>query len=231
MSRPLGYLAILIVSASCSQRAPWRVVPEPATSRPRAVTQSGGSSGTSGASAPALATAAPAPVPEVAPLDAASAAHLADLLFPVPAVQSTRLDDSFNDPRDGGERRHAAIDILAPRGTPILSADDGRVLRLSKNTKGGITVYATDLDEHFVYYYAHLDRYYAGLYQGKPLMRGDTLGFVGTTGNAPANVPHLHFQVMRMPPDRKFWNGEPVNPYPFLRQSAQGSTAQSVTAP
>jgi murein DD-endopeptidase MepM/ murein hydrolase activator NlpD len=94
---------------------------------------------------------------------------------------------------------------------------DGRILKLAKNSKGGITVYATDLDEQYVYYYAHLDRYYPSVYAGKPLLRGDTLGFVGTTGNAPPNTPHLHFQVMRMPADHRYWDGEPVNPYPLLR--------------
>lgn len=204
-------LGSILVTVGCSQRAPWRVVPSPAPVPGAAAS----------ASAPRQ-QADPLGVPEMAPppADATAVAHLNSILFPVPGVDSTRLDDSFDDPRDGGARRHNAIDIMAPRGTPVLSAQDGRVLRLSKNPKGGITVYATDLDERFVYYYAHLERYHPGLYDGKPLLRGDTLGYVGTTGNAPANLPHLHFQVMRMPADRKFWEGDPVNPYPLLRHTA-----------
>ena len=112
---------------------------------------------------------------------------------------------------------------MAPRGTPVLSVQDGRVLRLSVNPNGGITLYAVDLDEQFVYYYAHLDRYHQTVYAGRPLLRGDTIGYVGTTGNAPKGTPHLHFQVMRMPADHKFWNGEPINPYPLLRQPASTS--------
>lgn len=131
-----------------------------------------------------------------------------------------RLDDSFDAPRDGGTRKHNAIDIMARRGTPVLSAADGRILRLMKSSKGGLTLYATDLDGQFVYYYAHFDRYHPKLYSGKPLMRGDTLGFVGTTGNAPKELPHLHFQVMRMPADGKYMTGAPINPYPLLHQMA-----------
>jgi murein DD-endopeptidase MepM/ murein hydrolase activator NlpD len=131
-------------------------------------------------------------------------------------LDSTRLDDSFDAPRDGGVRKHNAIDIMAPRGTPVLAVSDGRILRLTKSVKGGLTLYATDLEDQFVYYYAHLDKYNPKVYSGKPLMRGDTLGFVGTTGNSPANLPHLHFQVMRMGPNGQYWNGVPINPYPLL---------------
>lgn len=160
------------------------------------------------------------------PSDATAVAHIGALYFPVAAGDSMRLDDSFDASRDGGARRHRAIDILAPRGTPVLSAGDGRILRLSSSPKGGITVYASDLEDRFVYYYAHLDRYHPSVYAGKPLMRGDTLGYVGTTGNSPKDVPHLHFQIMRMPADRKYWNGEPLNPYPLLKSPAGSQGGQ-----
>jgi peptidoglycan LD-endopeptidase LytH len=215
MSARILLLAILALATACSQRAPWRVVAAPASAAPSAATAAAPTAAEPETPRPTLATLAGSPSE-----DAAAVAHLRALYFPIAAGDSIRLDDSFEAPRDGGARRHQAIDILAPRGTPVLSAGDGRILRLSRSTKGGITVYATDLEERFVYYYAHLDRYHAGVYAGKPLMRGDTLGFVGTTGNSPKDVPHLHFQIMRMPADRKFWNGEPVNPYPLLRQPA-----------
>lgn len=141
------------------------------------------------------------------------------LVVPVAGVERSRIRDSFGDARDGGARTHRAIDILAPRGTPVLAADDGIVLRLSQNTLGGITIYATDTEERLVYYYAHLDGYREGLAQGSLLTKGDTIGYVGTTGNAPRNVPHLHFQVMRMRRDR-YWDGEPINPYLVLREGA-----------
>ena len=167
----------------------------------------------SAAAKPPLATVAAAPRVS----DEAAAAHVGSLYFPVAPMDSLRLDDSFDAARDGGTRVHNAIDIMAPRGSAVLSVQDGRILRLSKSTKGGTTVYAADVQDKFVYYYAHLDRYHANLYEGKPLMRGDTIGYVGTTGNAPKNLPHLHFQVMHMAADGRFWAGEPINPYPLLK--------------
>lgn len=209
--------AALVASTACSQRAPWRVIP--ATHAAPVAIPAG--SPRSDASAPAsLATTS------AAPSDATAVAHVRSLYFPVAHGDSVRLDDSFEAPRDGGVRKHQAIDIMAPRGTPVLSAGDGRILRLSKSVKGGISVYATDLEERFVYYYAHLDRYHPGVYAGKPLMRGDTLGYVGTTGNSPANVPHLHFQIMHMPADRRFWSGAPVNPYPLLKPATSAQAGQ-----
>ena len=144
--------------------------------------------------------------------------------IPVAGKTVGQLQDTFDEGRDGG-RMHRALDILAARGTPVLSADSGRILRVSENRLGGNTVYATDPLGRVVYYYAHLDAYQPGLAQGMTVARGDTLGFVGTTGNAPKDTPHLHFQVMRMPADGKYWDGEPINPYPlFLLEYAAHDT-------
>jgi murein DD-endopeptidase MepM/ murein hydrolase activator NlpD len=137
------------------------------------------------------------------------------LLLPVAGVDASRLEDSFSAARDG-ERVHRAIDILAPRGTPVLAADDGRIIRMSTNTLGGISMYAVDTYARLVYYYAHMDHYNDAMSAGRTIVKGDTLGFVGTTGNAPENIPHLHFQVMRWPADGKYWNGEPIDPFEAL---------------
>ena len=137
------------------------------------------------------------------------------LLVPVAGVIASQLRDTFDEGRDAG-RVHRALDILAPRGTPVLAADDGRVLRVRQNALGGNTVYATDPAGRVVYYYAHLDAYRPGLAEGATIARGDLLGTVGTTGNAPKDTPHLHFQVMRMPPDGKYWDGDAINPYPLF---------------
>src|SRR6185295_1024293 len=137
------------------------------------------------------------------------------LLVPVAGIAVSQLQDSFDEGRDDG-RVHRALDILAPRGTAVLSADDGRILRVKPNALGGNTVYATDPLGRVVYYYAHLDAYQSGLAEGATIARGDVLGTVGTTGNAPKDTPHLHFQVMRMPADGKYWDGEAINPYPLF---------------
>lgn len=150
-----------------------------------------------------------------------------ELMVPVAGVSPERLSDSFDAPRDGGGRTHNALDILAPRGTPVLAADDGRVYRVSENRLGGLTVYLLDAAERFIYYYAHMDRYRDGLRDGLRVARGDVLGYVGTTGNAPAGTPHLHFQAMRFQRDR-YWEGQPVNPTPYL--VVPGRTAASTNA-
>jgi murein DD-endopeptidase MepM/ murein hydrolase activator NlpD len=137
------------------------------------------------------------------------------MAVPVAGMTVAQLEDTFDEGRSSG-RVHRALDILAPRGTPVIAADSGHVLRMSVNSLGGNTIYATDPLGRVVYYYAHLDAYRAGLAPGATIARGDTLGFVGTTGNAPKDTPHLHFQVMRMPPDGKYWDGEPINPYPLF---------------
>lgn len=163
---------------------------------------------------------APNPLLPVAGSDASSVEAVDYLLsrgmdIPVAGATMDGLRDTFDEGRDGG-RVHRALDIMAPRGTPVLSADDGRILRVSSNTLGGNIIYASDPQGRVVYYYAHLDAYHSSVIPGATIARGDTLGYVGTTGNAPRDVPHLHFQVMRMPPDGRYWDGDPINPYPLM---------------
>ena len=138
------------------------------------------------------------------------------ILLPVAGADMAKVDDTFNDDRDGGDRTHRAIDILAPRGTPILSADDGKILRMTTSALGGISMYTVDPESRLVYYYAHMERYNDAMSPGRSIVKGDTLGFVGTTGNAPKDIPHLHFQVMSWPADGKYWNGPPIDPYEAL---------------
>ena len=135
------------------------------------------------------------------------------LMVPVEGVTPERVPDTYNAPRAAGT--HRALDILAPRGTPVLAAAAGRVFKLRTNPSGGTTVYVLDRDERFLYYYAHLEGYREGLAEGMSLEAGDVIGYVGTTGNAPTNVPHLHFQLTRYRRDR-YWDGEPINPHAFL---------------
>ncbi len=151
------------------------------------------------------------------------------LIIPVAGVQPEQLHNDFNAPRSGG-RRHNAIDILAPYGTPIIAADDGFIVRLTRNRAGGTVIYATDPEERVVYYYAHLAGYHDGIRDGKAIAKGDTIGYVGTSGNAPEDTPHLHFQITRMRPGGRYWAGEPLNPYPLLRQAGESKREAPLAA-
>jgi murein DD-endopeptidase MepM/ murein hydrolase activator NlpD len=133
---------------------------------------------------------------------------------PVEGVARSQLRDNFSEARSG--HSHEALDIAAPRGTPVLSATDGRVVKLFESKAGGHMVYAADASDRFILMYAHLDRYAPGLQEGMPLRRGQLIGYVGTSGNAPADTPHLHFAIARGRPSVKWWKGTPVNPYPLL---------------
>lgn len=139
------------------------------------------------------------------------------LLVPVKGVLASQIPDTFDSPRDG-ERVHNAEDILAKRGTPVLAADDGTVLHVGTNTLGGNVVWTTDPSRQFAFYYAHLQRYAKGLRDGQQISRGDVIGYVGTSGNAPKNVPHLHFQLLRVVKGTRYSNGPPLDPLPFFMQ-------------
>jgi peptidoglycan LD-endopeptidase LytH len=139
------------------------------------------------------------------------------LAVPVAGMRPERLTDTFSASRAGGARVHNAIDIMAPRGTPVIAAADGVVERLHfSQGGGGITVYVRSPDRAWTYYYAHLDAYAPGLQEGQQIRRGQPLGLVGSTGNASAAGPHLHFAINRMGPADRWWQGTPINPYPLL---------------
>ncbi len=146
------------------------------------------------------------------------------IALPVPGVSAAALRDTFLEGRPG--HPHEAIDIEAPRGTKVFAVDNGRLAKLFNSVAGGLTVYQFDPQDRIAYYYAHLDRYADGLREGMVLHRCDLLGYVGTSGNAPATAPHLHFAVFRLGPEHKWWKGAPLNPYPALRAAAApGSVA------
>jgi murein DD-endopeptidase MepM/ murein hydrolase activator NlpD len=162
----------------------------------------------------------PPPEPAVAAAPAISADPFADLrqrqlTLPVEGIKKEDLRDNFNEPR--GTRRHEAIDVLAPRNTPVLAVEDGKIAKLFYSEGGGITIYQFDPTETYVYYYAHLERYADDVREGRDVKRGDVIGYVGTTGNAPRNTPHLHFAIFKMGEDKKWWQGTPIDPYSVLR--------------
>jgi len=137
------------------------------------------------------------------------------ILLPVRGVSQEELTDSFSDRRDFF-RQHGAIDIEAPWGTPVVASDDGVIHRLLESYRGGLGIYQMDPDSRRCYYYGHLARYAFGLEEGVRVSRGDVLGFVGTTGNASADAPHLHFAAYDVEGDGSCLSGTPVNPFTLL---------------
>jgi murein DD-endopeptidase MepM/ murein hydrolase activator NlpD len=153
------------------------------------------------------------PTPQVSP---ASPPNSTSLLIPVEGVRPEQLHDTFQASRAEG-RVHDAIDIPAPRGTPVLAAADGRIVKLFQSVPGGITIYQLGADNHTIYYYAHLDRYIDGLKEGHFARRGEVIAYVGDTGNAGAGNYHLHFSVLIVSDPKRYWDGTNINPYPLLR--------------
>ena len=140
-------------------------------------------------------------------------------MFPDPQAQALAIAAEHGDARDG-ERRHEALDIMAPAGTPVLAVADGHVEKLFDSERGGLTVYQFEPTGRWCYYYAHLQSYAPGLVEGAEVKRGQVLGYVGSTGNAAPSAPHLHFAVFALGPERQWWVGTPVNPYPLLARPA-----------
>jgi murein DD-endopeptidase MepM/ murein hydrolase activator NlpD len=139
-----------------------------------------------------------------------------NLDIPVQGIKRDQLVRSFHDER-GRDREHEAIDILAPRNTPVIAVEDGRIAKLFLSKAGGNTIYQFDPAGEYCYYYAHLERYADGLREGDPVSRGEVIGYVGTSGNAPKDTPHLHFAVFRLTPEKHWWEGTPLDPYDILR--------------
>jgi murein DD-endopeptidase MepM/ murein hydrolase activator NlpD len=139
-----------------------------------------------------------------------------DLEIPVEGVGRAALVDTFHEAREG--HQHEAIDIIAPRETPVIAAEDGTIVKLFQSAAGGLTIYQFDPTEQYCYYYAHLERYADNVQEGDHVRRGQVIGYVGTSGNAPKNVPHLHFSISRLGPEKHWWEGTPIDPYRVLRK-------------
>jgi murein DD-endopeptidase MepM/ murein hydrolase activator NlpD len=168
--------------------------------------------------APTLSPAAQteAPPPEQPPSDAPSSLPRG-LLVPVSGLSPSKLVDNFNEMHNG--HRHEALDIMAARGTPVVAVDEGNVVKPFNSKRGGLTVYQFDDTQTWCFYYAHLDRYVQGLKEGMLLRKGDILGYVGSSGNASPDAPHLHFTIFKLGPEKHWWQGTPIDPYPLLTES------------
>ncbi|MFZ0783728.1 MAG: M23 family metallopeptidase [Candidatus Sulfotelmatobacter sp.] len=137
-----------------------------------------------------------------------------DMFPPISGLSLADLRDTFEEVHNG--HRHEAIDLLEPRGTPVHAVVSGTIRKLFLSKPGGNTIYEFDETGVYCYYYAHLEGYAEGLREGTRVERGDVIGFVGSTGNADARVPHLHFAIFELGPERQWWKGKAVNPYPRL---------------
>jgi murein DD-endopeptidase MepM/ murein hydrolase activator NlpD len=170
----------------------------------------------SASAAPAAPTAAVLPPPRVSAPGIGPVANTGgELLLPVQGVTAAQLQDTFTDARSEG-RSHDAIDIMAAAGTPVLAVADGHVEKLFDSKQGGLTLYQFNPEGTHAYYYAHLQGYAAGIVEKKSLRRGELIGYVGSTGNADQAAPHLHFAVFVLGPEKQWWKGEAINPFPLL---------------
>jgi murein DD-endopeptidase MepM/ murein hydrolase activator NlpD len=166
---------------------------------------------------------APSPVEDMPPPRDAVAPPPADLMgrdlvFPVRGIDPKTVADTFTAPR-GASRLHNAVDIMAARGTPVVAAAAGTIQQLGTGGAGGIAVYEIDESGKYAYYYAHLDRLAPGLAEGQAVAKGDVIGYVGSTGNAPEGAPHLHFAIYEVGDAPSRWGGRPINPFPLWRKA------------
>ena len=157
------------------------------------------------------------PGPTSPPMPTPEGALPNNLIIPVAGVRPDQLRDTFSESRSEG-RVHDAIDIAAPLGTPVLAVADGTIIKLFHSERGGTTVYQLSTDQKFIYYYAHLDRYAEGLTEGRIAKQGETIAYVGDSGNAGAGNYHLHFSVALVSDPKRYWQGMNINPYPLLRR-------------
>jgi len=139
--------------------------------------------------------------------------------MPVPGVRASDLLDTFNESRGG--HKHEALDIAAPRGTPVIAAVEGNIAKLFNSKRGGLTIYQFDDAQVYCYYYAHLDRYAPGLKEGMLVRQGEVMAYVGSTGDASPDAPHLHFAIFELGPRKRWWEGTPVDPLPLLQAAGR----------
>ena len=154
-----------------------------------------------------------------APADATDLSRLRarNLSIPVTGVIAAQLSDNYTQARAGGAE-HEALDIMAPRGTAVLAVEDGHIAKLFLSKPGGITLYQFDPSSEYAYYYAHLDSYADGIAEGGTLRKGQVIGYVGSTGNASPDAPHLHFAIFKLGVEKQWWRGTPVNPFLVWRE-------------
>lgn len=132
--------------------------------------------------------------------------------LPVPVlfgVQAESIYDSYGDPRGRGSRSHQGLDMMAPAGTPIVSPTDAEVERIGRWSGAGEFVITEANDEEFRYF--HLKEPAEYLDEGDNIDAGHLIGFVGASGNATKDAPHLHLEIRE--------DGDAINPYPRVTKN------------
>jgi murein DD-endopeptidase MepM/ murein hydrolase activator NlpD len=162
----------------------------------------------------------------VALLAAGAGSSIRDMTPPIAGLALTSLRDMFEEVHSG--HRHEAIDILEPTGTRVHAVVSGTIRKLFLSKPGGNTIYQFDDLGVYCYYYAHLGRYTKGLREGMRIERGDVIGFVGSTGNADPRTPHLHFAIFELGPEKLWWKGKAVDPYPVLLAAVKREIADGL---
>jgi len=203
---------VVMLSAISNRRNPTTLTLQKGAAAPPVPSQSQTNSAESQPTPALIATPEDHTTPSAPP---ATPGSPAGLIIPVAGVRPEQLRDTFTEARSEG-RVHDAIDIPAPRGTAVIAVADGRIVKLFQSERGGTTIYQLSTDGKFVYYYAHLDRYAEGLAEGHFAKQGETIAYVGDTGNAGAGNYHLHFSIAEISDPKNFWHGININPYPLL---------------
>jgi len=184
---------------------------------------SGGATMSAAPPAPLPAATAPAPSARVlAPVATAGDVARESLRMPIDGTNVETWKGGFDERRGGGRRGHEAVDILSPRNTPVHAVENGSIARIFESKAGGHTIYQFNPGGTRIYYYAHLERYAAGLHEGEPVTQGEVIGYVGTSGNAPPNAPHLHFAVFELGTDKRWWKGQALDPYLVFKRGVGG---------
>ncbi len=222
----LRYLLVFVIGALLGANVAWyyaRSASAPCVTTPATPASAPAVTGATPASAPS-ATSPAAPTSPSAPTSIPPTPTApttppvvtgSGLISPVAGIPPSQLVDTYTQSRSAG-RLHEAIDIMAPAGTPVLAAIDGPVAKLFTSKLGGLTIYQFDPDGRRVYYYAHLQGYAPGLAEGQAVKQGQVIGYVGSTGDASPEAPHLHFSVGDLGPEKQWWKSTPMNPYPLL---------------
>jgi murein DD-endopeptidase MepM/ murein hydrolase activator NlpD len=215
MALGAGVMAVVLAAVFYGSRIETTTEVKPPPAPTPTFSQVSPASAAPSAPAAAFATAgdAPASLPGDTDMQLLRARALA---LPVQGVAAAQLSDTYTQARAAGAP-HEALDIMAARGTPVLAVEDGQVAKLFLSKPGGITIYQFDPSSQYAYYYAHLDRYADGVREGSYLRKGQVIAYVGSTGNASPDAPHLHFAIFRLGPERQWWRGTPLNPFLIWR--------------